>query len=60
MWDLRRKVRTLVSTALARPRSGTGVLVGRAAYWLPPVLGPQDWSTGMMADPSAGWYLDRR
>ena len=28
--------------------------------WLPPVLGPSDWSLGMMADRSAGWYFERR
>jgi hypothetical protein len=30
---------------------------------LPPVLGPSDWSNGllqMMADTSAAWYFDRR
>lgn len=31
--------------------------------WLPPVLGPSDWSQGLvesMADSSAAWYFDRR
>ena len=30
--------------------------------WLPPVLGPADWSSGelaSMADRSAAWYFDR-
>lgn len=30
--------------------------------WLPPVLGPSDWSSGLMAsmaDRSAAWYFDR-
>jgi hypothetical protein len=30
---------------------------------LPPVLGPSDWSNGLMqtmADSSTAWYLDRR
>lgn len=30
--------------------------------WLPPVLGPSEWSSGMMAslaDKSADWYYDR-
>jgi hypothetical protein len=30
---------------------------------LPPVLGPSDWSDGllqMMAESSAAWYFDRR
>jgi hypothetical protein len=33
---------------------------GFAADWLPPVLGPDDLWAGMLADRSAGWYLDRR
>jgi len=31
--------------------------------WLPPVLGPSDWSGGLiqtMADSSTAWYFDRR
>ncbi len=31
--------------------------------WLPPVLGPADWSQGLMAsmaDSSGAWYFDRR
>lgn len=31
--------------------------------WLPPVLGPADWSNGLivgMADSSNAWYFDRR
>jgi hypothetical protein len=31
--------------------------------WLPPVIGPSDWSYGMMqtvADSSSAWYFDRR
>ena len=31
-----------------------------AADWLPPLLGPDDLWVGMLADRSAGWYLDRR
>lgn len=33
------------------------------ADWLPPVLGPADWSYGLvasMADSSNAWYFDRR
>jgi hypothetical protein len=33
---------------------------GFSADWLPPVLGPDDLWAGMLADRSAGWYLDRR
>ena len=31
--------------------------------WLPPVLGPSDWSYGLiqsMADSNTAWYFDRR
>jgi len=27
--------------------------------WLPPVLGPHNWSVGIMADRSACWYFER-
>ncbi len=60
MWELGHKVRTWISGALVRRRSDTRISVGRAADWLPPVLGPDDWAIGMMADRSAGWYFDRR
>jgi hypothetical protein len=35
---------------------------GSELDWLPPVLGPSDWSSGAlasMADKSAAWYFDR-
>ena len=36
---------------------------GRDVDWLPPVVGPQDWSSGLlasMADKDSAWYFDRR
>jgi hypothetical protein len=36
---------------------------GTDTDWLPPVLGPIDWSNSYfiaMADREAGWYLERR
>jgi hypothetical protein len=30
-----------------------------SANWLPPALGPGDWSIGMMAGRGTGWYFDR-
>jgi hypothetical protein len=60
MWELQHKVRTLVSGMLAHRRSDRRVTASPATDWLPPVLGPDDWSIGMMADRSAGWYFDRR
>jgi hypothetical protein len=59
MWELR-KVRTLVSDMLAHRRSDRRVTASPSTDWLPPVLGPDDWSIGMMADRGAGWYFDRR
>jgi hypothetical protein len=59
MWDLRHKVRSLVSGVFARRHSGRRASPGRAADWLPPVLGPGDWAIGMMADRGAGWYFER-
>jgi hypothetical protein len=58
MWELR-KVRSLVSGMLARQGPARRVSGGPATDWLPPVLGPSDWSVGMMADRGAGWYFDR-
>jgi hypothetical protein len=60
MWELQHKVRTLVSGMLAHRRSDRRVTANPRTDWLPPVLGPDDWSIGMMADRSAGWYFDRR
>jgi hypothetical protein len=58
MWELRHKVRTLISGMLIRHRPARRY-AGRSADWLPPVLGPSDWSAGLMADRSASWYFDR-
>ena len=58
MWEFR-KVRILVSGMLARRRSGRRVSASPASDWLPPVLGPDNWSIGLPADRSAGWYFDR-
>ena len=36
---------------------------GSVRDWLPPMLGPNDWSLGLleaMADSSTGWYFDTR
>lgn len=59
MWEFRLKVRTLLSGMLTRHPSGRHATPGPAADWLPPVLGPNDWSVGVMADHSANWYFDR-
>jgi len=59
MWEFRRKVHTLFSRVLARHQSGHRAGASCASDWLPPVLGPNDWSIGIMADRSASWYFDR-
>jgi hypothetical protein len=60
MWEFRHKVCALVSSILASRRYERRRLShGRSTDWLPPVLGPEDWSIGMMSDRSASWYLDR-
>jgi hypothetical protein len=59
MWEFRNKLRTLVSGMLARRRPEPCNSVDRAVDWLPPVLGPEDWSIGITAGRSAKGYLDR-
>jgi hypothetical protein len=59
MWELQLKLHSMISGMLARRRHGRGNSPSRCVDWLPPVLGPYDWSTGIMADRSANWYFDR-
>lgn len=61
MQGLLRRLRTLVGFLPSRePALRFG---GNAsADWLPPVLGPSDWSDGLlatMADRSSAWYFER-
>ncbi|WP_162917334.1 hypothetical protein [Dongia deserti] len=58
MWKFGQKIRTLISRQ--RRHTEQPASDSRATDWLPPVLGPEDWSIGLMCDRSAGWYLDRR
>ena len=58
MFGVRHKVRTLVSGILTRHRIVRRTS-GGAVDWLPPVLGPGDWSAGLLADGGARWYFDR-
>jgi hypothetical protein len=58
MWELEHRLRTLVSDLLSQ-RPARRVSPSGNADWLPPVLGPGDWSIGMLADRSASWYFDR-
>lgn len=60
MWLIEMGFRTVRKLRSARPdRPAGGVPGGRTSDWLPPVLGPEDWSIGLLADRSAGWYFDR-
>lgn len=59
MWEFWDKVRILVSGLLEPRRFVRHVSPSRSADWLPPVLGPEDYSIGMMADRSVSWYFDR-
>jgi len=55
MWDF---FRTVIANALTRQPSRRRP-EAPATDWLPPVLGPYDWQSGMMADRSAAWYFER-
>jgi len=61
MQGLLGRIRTLVgflpSQEPALPVRGTAI-----NDWLPPVLGPSEWSNGLlaaMADQSSAWYFER-
>jgi hypothetical protein len=50
-------------TALLRREPARKFGGGYDSDWLPPVLGPGDWSSAVMAsmaDRDAAWYFDRR
>jgi hypothetical protein len=57
-----RQICTLIANSLSpEPTMRFGGNSGRDA--LPPVLGPSDWSHGLlqsMADSGSAWYFDRR
>jgi hypothetical protein len=59
MLSLRKKIRALVSNRLARSRTRRRLPGHDSIDWLPPVLGPHDWSVGRMADRSARWFFER-
>lgn len=62
MQELLRRARGLIEKL--QRREPTVRLGGDSSRdWLPPVLGPSDWSYGLMqtmADSSSAWYFDRR
>jgi hypothetical protein len=59
MFEFQRRVRRLVVGLMARRPAPHLRRSGAPMDWLPPVLDPGDWSVGLMADRSAGWYFDR-
>lgn len=59
MSTLFKKLRTLLAGRRSQPQRWQHGSAGPAADWLPPVLGPGDWSAGLLADRSANWYFDR-
>jgi hypothetical protein len=58
MQKLFRRIRTVMEILLPQ-RSAANSGSNSVLDWLPPVLGPGDWSIGLMADRSAIWYFDR-
>jgi len=60
MQKLFRGIRTVMETLLTRQPAAAVLDTNSALDWLPPVLGPGDWSIGLMADRSATWYFDRQ
>ena len=62
MQKMLRRVRVLIQKLQQRqPKTPFRDSSGRD--WLPPVLGPSDWSYGLMqsmADGSTTWYFDRQ
>jgi hypothetical protein len=59
MQKLFRGIRTVMETLLAGRAGAADPGSNSALDWLPPVLGPDDWSMGLLADRSASWYFDR-
>jgi hypothetical protein len=56
-----RRVCALIGNSLSR-ESRIRFGENSSRDWLPPVLGPSDWSNGLlaaMADTSSAWYFDR-
>jgi hypothetical protein len=60
MFGFSARIIGIIAGIAARRRPRSRPVPHCAADWLPPVLGPDDLWAGMLADRSAGWYLDRR
>jgi hypothetical protein len=62
MTGLLNGIRTVVWDSLSREPE-IRLCGNEGRDWLPPVLGPRDWSHGIvesMADSGTAWYFDRR
>ena len=62
MFGLLQQFGALVADSLS-PELGMRFGETSSRDWLPPVLGPDEWSYGVlatMADSSTAWYFDRR
>lgn len=59
MRNLHHVLRHLVDGLQVLCTRGRQSRTGSQYDWLPPVLGPNDWSIGVMADRSASWYFER-
>lgn len=59
MWKFRQVGRVLAAFGRRRRERAPAGPRGPVTDWLPPVLGPNDWPVGLMADREAGWYFDR-
>jgi hypothetical protein len=59
MWQFARNIFTWLSGLRMQRPSEPRPDFGGTVDWLPPVLGPAEWSLGLMSDLSAGWYFDR-
>jgi hypothetical protein len=60
MREMGKKLQTLLGWIWAREPVPS---LGESADWLPPVLGPSEWSCGLMqamADSSAAWHFERQ
>ena len=63
MQELLRRARELINKLQQQGQPTVRFGGSSSRDWLPPVLGPNDWSYDLMqtmADSSAAWYFDRR
>lgn len=59
MQDFVRKIQASIGKLLSR-EPASQVPGASGMDWVPPVIGPSDWSLGVMADRNAAWYFEQR